>query len=982
MLGKARLATILPILVVLVFFLQGCPPGGGGGSDDGGGNQVVVPRVALATTTGSTFLIADGASSLTVRVTVTNASGQGLPNRTVTFTTTAGSLALPAGVVALRANGSTSVVATTDADGVAQATLTSSTTVETATVSARVETGSNTSVAPSPLTIAFISAIPVEISLRAIPATVALGTTSTILATVTAAGNVPVEGVQVTFSFQTNNSGGLLSTTSGTTNTDGEVSVTYAAGALLSTDTIRGSVSGAGGTITNTVEVSVQTTTVSADSLELLVSSPQMDSDGSEKVTLTALVRDINNNFVASVAVTFAATSGGIQVTSGTTDASGRATAVLETAGDPTNRLIDLTALAGTLISANTVTVTGTTITLSGTNTLVLNQTTTLSILLRDSAGNGIPGRVISLSSDLGNTLSAPTVTTNFAGQAEIEVTATVAGTDTIRATALGATGTLALLVSPATFAYTTPASGAEVNLNTDQTVSVHFELDGVDQAGAVVNFTATRGTFVGATSGTTDAAGNTQVVLRSNNAGPAVITATCPDPNPTTIGDACDDEPSTQIEIEFIAITPTSLILQASPTSLGVNTGSSTSQQSIITAIVRDTDGNLVKNMTVNFKLTDVSGGSIFPASAVTDSFGRASTVYTAGAAPSAQDGVIIDAEVTGTVGCVPTDDIPTGPCDRVVLTVAQRSLFVTLGTGNTIQALSDNLYGKPYSVLVTDANGNPITGAKVELNVSFIRYQKGFYTLFFDEFELCVGWGKFLTVSSSSTFPNADNADQACDNEDINGNGILTPGEDINNNGTLQPGNVATAPTSVTTDASGFAEFVVTYAKEFTWVEIELEARTTVDGSEASSRARFFLPGLVTDFNNCDVTPPGVVSPYGVATTCGCDELDDATCPTTSGLGPIIFTILAGVVPVPAGGGTVTFAISGGSQTSYTVGTDIGTLRNNVTLASGAAIVVDFGETFNLIVPGPSGAARTITLNAIDLVTGVQQSTTVAQD
>ena len=109
--------------------------------------------------------------------------------------------------------------------------------------------------------------------------------------------------------------------------TDGEVSVTYRAGTSLSTDTIRATASGGGGDVTGTTDITVQTATVAANTLELLVSSPQLDSDDSEQVTLTALARDVNNNAIPNVNVTFAASSGLIIPVSGTTDANGRATA-------------------------------------------------------------------------------------------------------------------------------------------------------------------------------------------------------------------------------------------------------------------------------------------------------------------------------------------------------------------------------------------------------------------------------------------------------------------------------------------------------------------------------------------------------------------------------------------------------------------------------------------------------------------------------
>src|SRR5262249_35087431 len=158
--------------------------------------------------------------------------------------------------------------------------------------------------------------------------------------------------------------------------------------------------------------------------------------------------------------------------------------------------------------------------------------------------------------------------------------------------------------------------------------------------------------------------------------------------------------------------------------------------------------------------------------------------------------------------------------------------------------------------SVLVTDANGNQIANATVELSVVPSRYEKGFYTQVFDAKGACVGWGKLLTIQGNR---DPDDADQACNNEDVDHTGLYSTAKDHNHNGRLDPGNVATAPTAVTTDASGFAFFDVVYAREFTWVEVILEARTIVAGSEGSSRAIFFLPGVASDFNNCLIAPPG---------------------------------------------------------------------------------------------------------------------------
>lgn len=71
------------------------------------------------------------------------------------------------------------------------------------------------------------------------------------------------------------------------------------------------------------------------------------------------------------------------------------------------------------------------------------------------------------------------------------------------------------------------------------------------------------------------------------------------------------------------------------------------------------------------------------------------------------------------------------------------------------------------------------------------------------------------------------------------------------------------------------------VVYARQFTWVEIALTARTVVSGTEGASQAQFSLPGAAEDFNDCTVAPPGRCSPYGFATTCSCDERTNPICP-----------------------------------------------------------------------------------------------------
>jgi adhesin/invasin len=685
------------------------------------------------------------------------------------------------------------------------------------------------------------------------------------------------------------------------TDTNGQARVTFIAGTTTGEETIQAQIATAATATTNTLRattsVSVASDSIAASDIKLLVSSPQMNSDGSETVTLTALVRDMNDNLLSGVDVTFRtvlSSSAAIQVTRGTTDTTGTAEALLTTGGDFSNRVIELEAKAGSLTDRNSVVVSGTTITISGTNSLVAGETTTLSLLLQDSTGTGIANRDITMSStDSSKAIlidpgpepesvpmpsTSATATTDSNGNAKVDLIAMGPDTDTIQASALGANATFTLNVSSEQFKLTTDKVEIKLFDNDNGTDTDVGQVSLMWDPARQVNFFISRGLLhVGdpdSPPASPDDEGSSVSVLTVPPTPPddtvATVFVTSDSAGSATIRAAAADDPngpSSEIEIEFVATKAHSLVLQASPSTLGINLGGATDQQSIITAIVRDPNNNLVKNKTVSFNLIDVSGGTISPPSATTDSFGRASTVYTAGPTPSAQDGVIIDAEVTTDIGDTPCgrdiDAVPiSGPCNQVPLTVAQQSLAITLGNGNEIVVPNTTVFHMPFVVLVTDANSNPVPNTTVELNLIPLRYRTGtLFQIFIDgNFE---EWGRDI----DDTCPNEDllTGDSSKDRNGILDDDGTCSGEDANCNGILDPGNVASVPGTVTTDANGFAEFNVEYPQNHNhWVEVELEARTTVAGSESSTTMSFFLEGLASDFET-EPPPPGVTSPFG---------------------------------------------------------------------------------------------------------------------
>jgi hypothetical protein len=107
---------------------------------------------------------------------------------------------------------------------------------------------------------------------------------------------------------------------------------------------------------------------------------------------------------------------------------------------------------------------------------------------------------------------------------------------------------------------------------------------------------------------------------------------------------------------------------------------------------------------------------------------------------------------------------------------------------------------------------------------------------------------------------------------NPNFDRNGVLDAGEDNNGNGRIEAGNIASAVANVggggtlTTDANGFGLIDVYWPQEFAyWLEVTLEARTSVQGTEFTESTTFLLDGSATDFNSATVAPPGVVSPFG---------------------------------------------------------------------------------------------------------------------
>lgn len=566
-----------------------------------------------------------------------------------------------------------------------------------------------------------------------------------------------------------------------------------------------------------------------AASVEVLASGNTLQSAGGE-LDITAYVKDRFNATLADRAVSFAASDGLIiQALSGTTDSAGAVKAKLRVGADKSNRAVTVTVRSGTASGFVNLDVVGTKVSVSGEGTVKLGASATYAVRVVDSSGNGIANVPVSLTSSLGNTLTPATANTNSLGLVNVNYTATKAGTDTLTASYSGTIGTQTVSISAVDLSFVSPASNTTVNIDAAQSVTVRFLNNGVGVAGQTVTFSTTRGTVVPATA-VTNAAGDVTVSISSSTAGSATVLAQLSGGGQATL------------PVNFVAVTPASLVLQANPGAIAPNTGGATTHQSTLEATVRDANNNPVANQQVNFNIVqDVSGGTLSAASVLTDLDGKAKVQYIAGASSTANDGVRVTATAASN----------TSVTNEVRLTVNGQALFINIGMGNEMSNLDSTTYNKPLSIYVTDATGNPVGNQQVTVSVSPSGYHRGNLMAVLDKDGNFKEWAVDTTTLSA-----------VCLNNDQNKNGIVD-GLETN---PLRPGNVVVAaPGLLTTDGTGRATFSLQYGEQYAWwVNVDVIARATVAGTETRAILPISpLPMLIDDVKS-QAAPANLSSPF----------------------------------------------------------------------------------------------------------------------
>ncbi|MHA3391135.1 Ig-like domain-containing protein, partial [Yersinia pseudotuberculosis] len=357
--------------------------------------------------------VANGADSNSVQAVVSDSGGNVVAGATVVFSSTNTTAQV------------TTVIGTTGADGIATATLTN-TVAGTSNVVATVDTVN------ANIDTTFVAGAVATITLSVLvnDATADGADTNQVDALVQDANGNAITGAAVVFSSA--NGATILSSTMNT-------GVNGVASTLL-THTQSG-VSNVVATI-DTVNANIDTTFVAGAVATITLTTPVNGAvaDGADSNSVQAVVSDSEGNAVAGAAVVFSSANATAQITTviGTTGADGIATATLTNtvAGtsnvvatiDTVNANIDTTFVPGA-VATITLSVLVNDATADGADT---NQ---VDALVQDANGNAITGAAVVFSSANGADIIAPTMNTGVNGVASTLLTHTMAGTSNVIAT-------------------------------------------------------------------------------------------------------------------------------------------------------------------------------------------------------------------------------------------------------------------------------------------------------------------------------------------------------------------------------------------------------------------------------------------------------------------------------------------------------------------------------------------------------------------
>lgn len=477
-----------------------------------------------------------------------------------------------------------------------------------------------------------------NISLTASSTNVSAGKSSIITATVKNGSGTAVSGQAVTFSFATNNSGATLAILgTGTTDASGVATAVYKAGSNSPAEDVYDNIQAS---ITGSVSaINITRLSAGANGLYMDLTAEKSSLAAGESTIVTATIKDADGNAVSGKSINFdwiTNNSGGsLSTIQGTTDVSGKATA-LYTAGSNTSsssvqdiisasftggstQALIITRTVGssagrqlTVSAAKTTLDAGqsTTITARVTNgtTPVAGEAVTFSFL----TGGNLSGATLSISSGVtdanGELTTVYTAGSLTASTVEDIVQASITGST--KAVIITKTGTVVSALATSLDILASPIT-VKSDDSTTSTITIRA-LNALNAA--LANVTITIGTDTGVLEAPTAVTGSNgkATITFSSGSNPINRTATITASAPSTTGTV-----SAQIPVQIVG---SAVSLSASATTLPDDGTSPLT----LTVTATDAGGNTISGAAVTLSHSGTGDVTITPASGTTDNSGK----------------------------------------------------------------------------------------------------------------------------------------------------------------------------------------------------------------------------------------------------------------------------------------------------------------------------------------------------------------------
>ena len=602
---------------------------------------------------------------------------------------------------------------------------------------------------------------------------------------------------------------------------------------------------GGGGNASAPVTTPPDTSGVTQSIASILISAvdPQIESikaDGITSAKYTVRALDAGNAVVTGATLSVSASAGLVASPSTvTTDAEGVGTvSIIASAADQTNRIGTLAVVCSSCAASagtSTINVVGALLKLtnpSGSNLVVGGTGATLSAEVKNASGQLMAGVAVTFASTDPQkvSVSSVTATTDAKGIATTTVKGLASGSANVDVTALGTVAAQSYTAGAAASALsiTAPSNNTALETNKLQTISVSAP------GATTVFFSSVSGTFGNGakTQGVSVAAGVASADVAFTQAGTSTLDVT----------DNLGRKASIILKVSPPVSAANKVLITVNQTSLPVATDQTTPTvrvraQAVVTIGSID---QAVANVPIVFSMTGGPGGGEYLATSfqLTDSSGYAYADFYSGTAVSIANGISVGANILGT--SITTGVSPSS--NNVALTIGGQALSVAFGAASVLRESSDKtMYLSDYSVIVTDANNNPVPNATVTLRLRPVAFSTG----------------SFCTPTATYC------------SEDINANGSLDAGEDSRRapisddtaglcaaqspaysatavDGLLTPANSVggSVPSTVVTGAGGTAPFTLTYLKASSiYIIDQLSATVASSGTESTGSIIFRL-------------------------------------------------------------------------------------------------------------------------------------------